>query len=120
MSFGEETQNIGNINIEVLDYILSKSILTFLSTVSVDLSHKAAAETGIEADYGPQTPMNTTAVDTAVQLRWACHTRTVLRADAYGRQRCKVVLSSCSVVYLYCVSWAVCSIKSRQQEQTKF
>ena len=82
MSFGEETQNIGNINIEVLDYILSKSILTFLSTVSVDLSHKAAAETGIEADYGPQTPMNTTTVATAVQRRWACHTRTVLPADA--------------------------------------
>ena len=53
VSFGEETQNIGNINtVEVLDYNLSKSILTFLSTVSVDLSHKAAAETGIEADYG--------------------------------------------------------------------
>ena len=41
-------------------------------------------------DYGPQTPMNTTTVATAVQRRWACHTRTVLPADAYGRQRCNV------------------------------
>ena len=46
-------------------------------------------------DYGPQAPMNTTTVATAVQRRWACHTRTVLRADAYGRQRCNVVLSAC-------------------------
>ena len=54
-------------------------------------------------DYGPQTPMNTTtAVATAVQRRWACHTRTVLPGGAYGRQRCNVVLSACSVVYLWC------------------
>ena len=45
-------------------------------------------------DYGPQAPMNTTTVATAVQRRWACHTRTVLPADAYGRQRCNVVLSA--------------------------
>ena len=62
-------------------------------------------------DYGPQTPMNTTTVATAVQRRWACHTRTVLPADAYGRQRCNVVLSACSVVYLWCMSWAVCSLE---------
>ena len=43
-------------------------------------------------DYGPQTPMKTTTVATAVQRRWACHTRTVLPTDAYGRQRCNVVL----------------------------
>ena len=54
--------------------------------------------------------MNTTTVATAVQRRWACHTRTVLPADAYGRQRCNVVLSACSVVYLWCMSWAVCSL----------
>ena len=62
-------------------------------------------------DYGPQTPINTTTVATAVQRRWACHTRTVLPADAYGRQRCNVVLSACSVVYLWCMSWAVCSLE---------
>ena len=62
-------------------------------------------------DYGPQTPMNTTIVATAVQRRWACHTRTVLHADAYGRQRCNVVLSACSVVYLCCMSLAVCSLE---------
>ena len=55
--------------------------------------------------------MNTTTVATAVQRRWACHTRTVLPADAYGRQRCNVVLSACSVVYLWCMSWAVCSLE---------
>ena len=43
-------------------------------------------------DYGPQTLMNTTTVATAVQRRWACHTRTVLPVDAYGRQRGNVVL----------------------------
>ena len=37
--------------------------------------------------------------------------RTVLPADAYGRQRCNVVLSACSVVYLWCMSWAVCSLE---------
>ena len=41
--------------------------------------------------------------------------RTVLPADAYGRQRCNVVLSACSVVYLWCMSlfmsWAVCSFE---------
>ena len=87
-----------------------QTIFTFPSTLSVDLSHTAAAETGM-VDYGPQTPMNTTTVATAVQRRWAFHTRTVLRADAYGRQRCNVVLSTCSVVYLWCVSWAVCSLE---------
>ena len=66
--------------------------------------------------YGPQAPMHTTIlqwlyVATAVQRRWACHTRTVLPTDAYGRQRCNVVLSACSVVYLWCMSWAVCSLE---------
>ena len=46
--------------------------------------------------------MNITTVATAVQRRWACHTRTVLPADAYGRQRCNVVLSACLLV-LGCV-----------------
>ena len=45
--------------------------------------------------------MDTTTVATAVQRRWACDTRTVLLADAYGRQRCNVVLSARSVVYLW-------------------
>ena len=53
--------------------------------------------------------MNTTTVSTAVQRRWACHARTVLSADAYGRHCCNVVLSACSVVYLWCISLAVCS-----------
>ena len=44
-------------------------------------------------DYGPQTPMNTTTVATAVQRRCACHTRTVLPADAYGGS----VVTSCSL-----------------------
>ena len=43
-------------------------------------------------DYGPQTPMNTTTVATALQRIWACHTRTVLPSDAYGRQRYNIVL----------------------------
>ena len=55
--------------------------------------------------------MNTTTVATAVQRRWACHTRTVLPADAYGRQRRNVVLSACSVVHLWCMSRAVCSLE---------
>ena len=44
--------------------------------------------------------MITTTVATAVQRRWAFRKRTVLPADAYGRQRCNVVLSICSVVHL--------------------
>ena len=63
-------------------------------------------------DYGPQTPTNTTTVATAVQRRWACHTRTVLPTDAYGRQRCNVVLSACSVVYLWYMS---CGLSARER-----
>ena len=72
--------------------------------------------------YGPQAPMNTTAVTavaTAVQGRWACHTRTVLLADAYGRQRCNVVLSECSVVYLWYMSCGLCARERGQPKQTK-
>ena len=59
-------------------------------------------------DYGPQAPMNTTAtVATAVQRRWACHTRTVLRADAYGRQRCNAVLSACFLSPVVCPAGCV-------------
>ena len=68
-------------------------------------------------DYGPQTPMNTTTVTTAVLRRWACHTRTVLRTDACGRQRCNVVLSACSYVYMWCVSWAVCSLEGNKNRK---
>ena len=60
-------------------------------------------------DYGPQAPMNTTAVATAVQRRWASHKCTLLTAGAYERQRSNVVLSACSVVYLFYMTWAVCS-----------
>ena len=68
-------------------------------------------------EYGPQTPMNTTTVATAVQRRWACHTRAVLPADAYGRQRCNVVLSAWPVVYLWYMSWAVCSSEGNNNRQ---
>ena len=72
-------------------------------------------------DYGPQAPMNTTtAVAIAVQRRWACHARTVLPADASVRQRCNVVLSACSVVYLSCMSCALCARKRGQRKQTNF
>ena len=64
-------------------------------------------------DYGPQTPMNTTtAVATAVQRRWACHTRKVLPANAYGRQLCNVVRSACSGVYLWSMS---CGLRARER-----
>ena len=72
------------------------------------------------ADYGPQTPMNTTNVATATQRRWACHTRTVLPDDAYGRQRCNVVLSACSVVYRCYMSCGLCVRQRGQQKQTNF
>ena len=61
---------------------------------------------------GPQAPMNTTTVATAVQRRLACHTRTVLPADAYGRQRFNVMLSACSVVYLWYMS---CGLSARER-----
>ena len=54
-------------------------------------------------DYGPQTPTNTSTAAKAQQRRWACHARTVLPAGSYGRQRCNVVLSACSVVCLWCM-----------------
>ena len=60
MSFGEETQNIGNINtVEVLTFNPSDPKSNF-NKVSVDLSHTTAAETGtgtIDGKYGPQFPM---------------------------------------------------------------
>ena len=60
--------------------------------------------------------MNTTTVATAVQRRWACHTRKALAADVYGRQRCNVVLSASSVVYV-----RGCVLDKRgQQKQTKY
>ena len=62
---------------------------------------------------------NTVTVATAVQRRWACHTRTVLPADAYGRQRCNVVLSACFVVYLW-YDWAVCSLERATRTDKKF
>ena len=71
-------------------------------------------------DYGPQAPMNTTTVATAVQRRWACHTRTVLPADAYWRQGCNVVLSACFIVYLRYMSCALCARERGQQKQTNF
>ena len=48
MSFGEETQNIGNINTVRGTDIQSKMIISFPFTVSVDMSHTAAAEKGID------------------------------------------------------------------------
>ena len=71
-------------------------------------------------DYGPQTRMNTTTVATALQRRWACHTRTVLPADAFGRQCCNVVLSACSVVYPWYMSCGLCVRERGQQKQTNF
>ena len=84
------------------------------------MSHTATAETGIEVDDGPQTPMNTTTVATAVQRRWACHTWTVLPADAYGRQRWNVVLSAYSFVYLWYMFCGLCAREREQQKQTIF
>ena len=58
-------------------------------------------------DFGPQAPINTTTVATAVERRWACHTRKMWPADRYERQRCNVVpLHVCSVVYL----WYICPV----------
>ena len=58
-------------------------------------------------DFGPQAPINTTTVATAVQRRWACLTRKMWPADRYERQRCNVVpLHVCSVVYL----WYICPV----------
>ena len=71
-------------------------------------------------DYGSQAPMNTTTVAIAVQRRWACHARTVLPADASVRQRCNVVLSACSVVYMWYMSRALCARKRGQRKQTNF
>ena len=62
----------------------------------------------------------TTSATTAVQRSWACHTRTVLPADAYGRQRCNVVLSACSVVYLWCMSGAVCLLREGNKNRHNF
>ena len=63
--------------------------------------------------------MNTTTVATAVQRRWACHTRTMLPTDAYGRQRCNVVLSD--VLFYTCgVCPRLCARERGQQKQTKF
>ena len=70
-------------------------------------------------DYGPQTPMSTTTAATTVQRRWACHIRTVSPADGYGRQRCDVVFSACYVVYLWCMSWAVCSLERAMKTDKK-
>ena len=70
-------------------------------------------------DYGLQTRLNTT-VATALQRRWARHTRTVLPADAYGRQRWNVVLSAYSFVYLWYMFCGLCAREREQQKQTIF
>ena len=61
--------------------------------------------------------MYTTIAARAVRREWVCHTRTVLLADAYGRQRCNIVLFAFSVIYLWCKSWAVCSLRVNETDE---
>ena len=84
------------------------------------LSHTAAAETGIRCGLRTEDSDNTTTVATAVQRRWACHTRRVSPADAYGRQRCTVMPSASSVVCLWFMSWAVCSLERAAKNRQNF
>ena len=77
----------------------------------VDLSH-IAADSGIDGGLRTaDSDEHNYSVPTIIQRRCACHTRTVLHADAYGRQRCNVVLSACSVVYLPVVYVLSCVIE---------
>ena len=108
VSFGEETQNIAYINtVEVL--ILIHAVLTFPSIVSVDLSHTGAADRYNRWWITGRRFRRTQLLQPQQHSADGCVTRTVLPADAYGRQRCNVVLATCSVVYRWYMSWAVCS-----------
>ena len=111
MSFGQEKQNISNIN--TVKVLIFNPIDPYISVHSKrgSVTHSSSRDRDKMWITDRKTPMNTTTLATAVQRRWACDTRTVLPAEAYGRQRCNVVLSTCSVVYLWCVSWAVCSLE---------
>ena len=64
------------------------------------ITHNTQLKQGKYGLYGPQALINTTTVATAVQRRWTHHTRTVLPAGAYGRQRRSSVFSACSIVCL--------------------
>ena len=100
VSFGSETHSIGNTNtVEVLVFNPNDPCISVQSERgSVTHSSTTAAEKGIWLITDRR--LRLTQLATAVQRRWACHTRTVVPADAYGRQRFNV-LSACSVVYLW-------------------
>ena len=104
---GLQPENLGNINtIEVMIFNPSGPY------ISGHCDRGSVTDSGSRqvsmVDYRRHTRINIT-VATAVQRTWACHIRTVLPADAHGWQRCNVVLAACSVVYLWYMSWAVCS-----------
>ena len=109
VSFGEATHNIGNINtVGVLIFNPNDPYISVHSERG-SVTHSSSRDTGIDGELRTADSDGHNYCATAVQSRWACHTRTVLLVGAYGRQRCKVVTCACSVVYLWYMSWAVCS-----------
>ena len=121
VSFGEETPNNGNIN--TLEVLILNPNDFFISVDSErgSVTHSRSRDTDI--DGGLRTAgsdEHNYSVAAAVQRRWACHTRTVLPADAYGRQRCNVGLSARSNVYLWYMSCGLCPRERGQQNQTSF
>ena len=111
MSFEEETQNIRNINtVAVLifnsndPYISSHSMRGCVTHSSSRPGIRCGLRTADSDEHNYCSHSSTAQMGVT-------YIRTVLPAYAYGRQRCNVVLSACSVVYLWYRSWAVCSLE---------
>ena len=111
MSLGEKTQIISN--------IMTVEVQIFNPNgLHISVHSKRGSVTHSSSRPGIRCGLRTTGSDehyccshSRTAQMGVTYIRTVLPADAYGRQRCNVVLSACSVVYLWCMSWAVCSLE---------
>ena len=120
MSLGEKTQIISN--------IMTVEVQIFNPNgLHISVHSKRGSVTHSSSRPGIRCGLRTTGSDehyccshSRTAQMGVTYIRTVLPADAYGRQRCNVVLSACSVVYLWCMSCALCARKRGERKQTNF
>ena len=119
MSLGEKTQIISN--------IMTVEVQIFNPNgLHISVHSKRGSVTHSSSRPGIRCGLRTTGSDehyccshSRTAQMGVTYIRTVLPADAYGRQRCNVVLSACSVVYLWYMSCGMCA-RGRATKQTFF
>ena len=119
VSFGEGTQNIININtVEVLIFNPNDPYTSVHSKRGC-VTHNSS-RTGIRCGLrtAGSNEHNYCSHSSTAHMG-VTYIHTVLPAAAYGRQHCNVVLCACSVVYLWCMSWAVCSLERAMKTDKK-